>query len=109
YFAFVWVLAAHEPRHSVLREGMAPRMRTKTWAAAALMMGLSTAASAQVVFTEIQPNLIGADDGEWFEIQNLGTSSVAIGGWTISDTSMGAEVMARWAFPATATITPGQV
>lgn len=82
-------------------------MRTKTWAFIALLLSLTTSAGAQVVFTELQPNIIGDDAGEWFEIQNVGSSSVAIGGWTLSDFSQGNEVTARWAFPATASVAPG--
>lgn len=84
-------------------------MSFKTLLTAAGMLCVASSASAQLVITELQPNVLGDDVGEWIEIQNLGTSSVSIAGYTLSDTSNGREVPNRYAFPATASVAPGQV
>jgi MYXO-CTERM domain-containing protein len=73
------------------------------------LCGLAAPASAQLLITELQPDVIGNDVGEWIEIQNLGTSSVSLGGYTLSDASSGREVPNFYAFPATASVAPGQV
>ncbi len=84
-------------------------MSFKSLLTAAVVLCVASSASAQLVITELQPNVLGDDVGEWIEIQNLGTSSVSIGGYTLSDTSSGREVPNRYAFPATASVAPGQV
>ena len=81
----------------------------KTLLPIAGLLSVASSAHAQLVITELQPNVIGDDQGEWIEIQNLGTSSVSIGGYTLSDTSGGVEVPNLYAFPATASVAPGQV
>lgn len=81
----------------------------KTLLPIAGLLSVASSAHAQLVITELQPNVIGDDLGEWIEIQNLGTSSVSIGGYTISDQSGGREVSNFYAFPATASVAPGQV
>lgn len=42
---------------------------------------------AQIVITEIMhnPNAVADSVGEWFEVMNLGSGPVDLGGWTISD------------------------
>lgn len=80
-----------------------------TSAALVGLCGVAAPASAQLLITELQPDVIGNDVGEWIEIQNLGTSSVSLGGYTLSDASSGREVPNFYAFPATASVAPGQV
>jgi MYXO-CTERM domain-containing protein len=89
-------------------------MRTLLLAAALSCVGAG-AAQAQILITEVQSNPAGSgtDNGEWVEIQNVGTASVGLGGWTLSDwvgsSDPARESDTRWAFPSTATIAPGQV
>ena len=42
---------------------------------------------APIVITEVMqnPNAVADSDGEWFEVMNLGTGPVDLGGWTIRD------------------------
>src|SRR5688572_8363343 len=74
---------------------------------------LAQLATSQVLITELQPNAVGDEpDGEWMELHNIGTSSVSISGWTLSDytgAGAGAENMTRWTFPMGAGLMPNQV
>ena len=42
---------------------------------------------ANIVITEVMqnPNAVADDLGEWFEVMNLGSGTVDVGGWTIAD------------------------
>ncbi len=90
-------------------------MRTCTLLCVATLATVFAAqpAKAQVIFTEFQPNPTGADEGEWVEIQNTGTASVSLAGWTLNDfqgsPNLRSESPSRWAFPSTASIAAGQV
>lgn len=67
-------------------------------------------ASAQVLITELQPNPTGTDTaGEWIEIQNTGTTSVSIAGWTVNDYTGMNETATKWAFPMNASLDAGKV
>ncbi|MCC7383688.1 MAG: lamin tail domain-containing protein [Deltaproteobacteria bacterium] len=72
-------------------------------------------AQAQVLITEVQPNPAGAgtgDEEEWIELENVGTTSVSLGGWTLNDYTgqdPGGEATTRWTFAATASVAAGQV
>ena len=83
------------------------------WSLGLLPLFLPALASAQVLITEFQNDPTSTnDDGEWVELQNLGTSSVSLAGWSISDftgTAAGGEVATRWTFPSGAGLAAGQV
>ncbi len=75
---------------------------------------LSSGASAQVLVTEVQANPIsGPDNDEWVEIQNTGTASVSLDGWSLHDyvgnTNPTNESDTRWTFPAGSWIDAGEV
>jgi lamin tail-like protein/uncharacterized protein DUF5689 len=79
----------------------------------ALASAVPSGAAAQVLITEVQPDPTSPnDDGEWVEIQNIGTTSVSIAGWTLSDftgsTDPNAESTTRWTFPGSTGLSPGQ-
>lgn len=71
---------------------------------AVTLLSFSSAASAQVLITELQPNPNGPDPAEWFEIQNIGSNTVDISGWTFNEGSG-----AVWTFPMGTMMTGGQV
>lgn len=79
------------------------------------LLFLTTTAQAQVLITEVQPNPSGSgtDNGEWIELHNTGSSSVAIGNWSLTDYVGGSLAdninSTAWAFPATAVMAAGEV
>lgn len=78
-----------------------------------ILLLVPAVAHAQLFITEVQPNPAGDDTAEWVELHNVGTASIAIGGYTLNDFVGSSDPMrestTRWAFPATATVAPGQV
>ena len=52
---------------------------------------------ANIVITEIMqnPDDVGDNDGEWFEIYNAGTETVDLEGWTISDLGTNSHVISN--------------
>jgi MYXO-CTERM domain-containing protein len=67
----------------------------------------ASAAEAQVVISEVQPNPIGSDDAEWVELQNLGSAPVDLGGWRLND--FGPNPPREYAFPAGTSLAADQV
>ena len=67
-------------------------------------------ASAQLAVTEIQADndtVIEDEDGDrsdWIELTNLGSTTLDLGGWALSDDP---SLAARWTFPAGTLLAPG--
>jgi hypothetical protein len=54
----------------------------------ALLIASATATQAQLIISEVDPNGSGASyAADWFELKNIGTSSVDITGWKMDDSS----------------------
>jgi len=49
---------------------------------------LTVTAEGQIIISEIYPNPPGADtEGEWIELENIGTTEIDLAGWQIKDNS----------------------
>ncbi len=78
----------------------------------ALALWPTVALAQNVIVTEVEFNPTNTQNGEWIELQNVGTASVSLGGWSLVDyvaSEPGREATTRWLFPMTASIAAGRV
>jgi hypothetical protein len=86
-----WIIAAVETSGSTTKNNQTKKLKMKnkkTVYMAALLIASMTAAQAQIIISEVDPNGSSAGYGaDWFELKNTGVSTVDITGWKMDDSS----------------------
>jgi hypothetical protein len=81
-----WIITAAEIE---LTNKLKTKMKNKKIISmAALLIASMTAAQAQIIISEVDPNGSSASYGaDWFELKNTGASAVDVTGWKMDDSS----------------------
>lgn len=81
-----------------------PFMESESHVTSSSFSTIEVSSSPSVYISEILPNPVGQDTGEWIEIANTGLRDIDISGWTIA--SSGSSI--RFQIPSETTLAPGQ-